>query len=91
MEVIVKARQTLSDIAIQVYGDVRAVSDIAYVNGISVTDTLEEGMALQCPEIVYDRYMQSYVRNNRISPATEYVGGDLRIRIFTEEFTKQFE
>lgn len=91
MEVTVKARQTLSDIAVQVYGDVRGVVDIAYANDIGVTDVLDEGTVLQCPDIVYDRYMQSYVQNNRISPATEYTGGDLRIKIFTEEFTKQFE
>ncbi len=70
MEVLVKPRQTLSDIAIQVYGDIRAVTLIATANSIGVTDDLKSGTVLLCPERIYDRYMQDYCRNNGISPAT---------------------
>lgn len=71
MEVIVKSRQTLSDIAVQVYGDLRAVTLVARTNGMSVTDIPEAGSVLECPEQIYDRYLQDYVRNNKLSPATE--------------------
>lgn len=70
MKVVVKRRQTLSDIAIQVYGDIRAVTDIAHANGVSVTETLEPGSVLECPDVVYDQYMQNYVRMKNIQPAT---------------------
>lgn len=71
MKVAVKARQTLSDIAVQVYGDVSAVCAVAYSNGMSVTDIPQPGAVLECPDRVYDQYMQDYVAGNGISPATE--------------------
>lgn len=71
MKVTVKARQTLSDIAVQVYGDVSAVCAIAYSNGMSVTDIPQPGSVIECPETVYDQYIQDYVTDNGISPATE--------------------
>lgn len=73
MIVTVQHRQTLSDIAIQVYGDIRGVSVIAQANKIGITDSLEHGRQLECPEIVFDRYMQDYVRKRRLEPATEEI------------------
>ena len=46
MTVTVKNRQTLSDIAIQVYGSVEAVVALAEANGVSITDDLPAGMVL---------------------------------------------
>ena len=91
MKVTVKPRQTLSDIAVQVYGDLRAVAALGAANGVGVTDTLTPGTELQCPEVVYDKYLQDYVRNNGVTPATASGNGDLRMKIFTEEFTQQFD
>lgn len=71
MIVTVQHRQTLSDIAIQVYGDIRGVSVIAQANKISISDPLTYGRQLECPEVVFDRYMQDYVRKRRLEPATE--------------------
>ena len=70
MKVTVQQRQTLSDIAIQVYGDIRGVADLMQANGLSATDDLEPGTVLECPEKVYDRYLQDYVRKRSIKPAT---------------------
>lgn len=70
MKVTVRPRQTLSDIAVQVYGDISAVPLIAKANAISITENISPGTCLECPEHVYDQYMQDYVKNNRISPAT---------------------
>lgn len=70
MIVTVLARQTLSDIAIQVYGDISGVVDIAAANNIGITDELVPGQELHCPEVVYDNYMQQYVRKRSIKPAT---------------------
>ena len=92
MEVTVRQRQTLADIAIQVYGDLRAVGDIAYANSISMTDGLVPGTVLECPDVVYDRYLQDYVTENRVSPATARSGkDDMGLGIFTDEFTEEYE
>lgn len=91
MNVIVKARQTLADIAIQEYGDLRAVVVIAAENDLSVTDDIKPGIVLKCPEIIYNRYLQRYVSVNNISPATAIGSGDgIVFRIFTNEFNNVF-
>lgn len=92
MKVTVRPRQTLADIAIQVYGDLSAICDIAAANAISITDELVPGISLECPETVYDRYLQDYVTANEISPATGFEDdGTLSVGIFTDEFTEEYE
>lgn len=90
MEVIVKPRQTLQDIAIQVYGDIRAVADIAKANDIAITDDIMPGTILMCPEVVYDRYLQDYVSMNAVSTATALDGNVPLKGVFSEEFTKEY-
>lgn len=92
MKVTVLKRQTLSDIALEVYGDLSGLPGIARANGLSMTADIEVGMALMCPDVVYDTYMQNYVRKNGIKPATAYFEneGEIRQRIFTQEFTLEF-
>ena len=92
MTVTVLKRQTLSDIALEVYGDISGLPGIARANGLSMTAELSVGQVLQCPDIVYDAYLQNYVRKYGIKPATEYSDedGEIRQRIFTEEFTLEF-
>ena len=92
MKVIVQQRQSLSDIALQVYGDISGVVAIARENGLSVTPELIVGQVLQCPDVVYDNYLQNYVRKNGIKPATLFDGlGEISQRIFTDEYTLEFE
>ena len=92
MTVTVKQRQTVSDIAIQVYGSIEAAVAIAEENGISVTDDLEAGTTIECPEKVYDRYLQSYVGKHQVIPATaEDIESEVRMKVFTEQFTKEFK
>lgn len=91
MTVTVRHRQTLTDIAIQVYGDVRGVIALSAANNISVTDPLTPGMTLLCPEEVYDRYMQDWVTKRKIIPATESEPDDeVRTNVFTKVFTEEF-
>ena len=91
MKVIVRQRQTLSDIALQIYGVLSGVIVIARQNDLAVTDELTAGMVLECPDLTFDNYLQNYVRKNGIVPATEYDGeGEIPQRIFTEEFTEEF-
>lgn len=91
MKVTVLPNQTLSDIAIQEYGVLEAVFLLAQANDISPTATLAPGMALERPDKVFNREMQAYCKNNCVSPATaETSDSEMRLRIFTEQFTKQF-
>ncbi|MBQ7899368.1 MAG: LysM peptidoglycan-binding domain-containing protein [Bacteroidales bacterium] len=92
MKITVERRQTLSDIAIQVYGDVRAVGILMVENGVSLTDDLEPGTVLECPEAEYDRYLQMYVVRRGIRPATALdPDGEIRAKVFTQEFTEEFK
>ena len=91
MRVTVLMRQTLSDIALQIYGDISGLPGIARANNIAMTADLQVGQVLECPDVVYDAYLQNYVRKYGIKPATEYDGnGEIRQRIFTEQFTLEF-
>ena len=92
MKVTVRQRQTLSDIAVQVYGDVSGVVALARANGLPVTAELVPGQVLACPDVTYDNYLQVYVRRNGIVPATLYDGlGEISQRTFTEQFTIEYE
>ena len=91
MKVTVLMRQTLSDIALEIYGDISGLPGIARANNIAMTADLQVGQVLECPDVVYDAYLQNYVRKYGIQPATEYDGnGEIRQRIFTEQFTLEF-
>lgn len=93
MKVTVLKRQTLSDLALEVYGDISGLPGIARTNGLAMTAQLEAGTVLLCPDVVYDTYLQNYVNYLNIKPATEYDDrdGEIRQRIFTEQFTLEFE
>lgn len=91
MKVKARSRQTLSDIAVQVYGDVRAAVLIAETNSLDIAGELPAGIELECPDTVYDRYMQDYAHNNGVSPAlTLDPAEDINAKIFTEQFMTEF-
>lgn len=91
MTVTVKNGQTMSDIAIQEYGDLSAVFLIAEENDISPSDNLTAGTVLRLPDVVVNKEMQDYCRNNGVSPATEVTAdSDIWLKIFTEQFTKGY-
>ena len=46
MEVKVKDRQSLLDMAVQTAGSMEAAFDLAAANGVSLTDTLADGQVL---------------------------------------------
>ncbi len=84
----VKAYQTMADIAIQEYGMLEAVCDIARSNQLGITETLVDGMLLVLPDVSYNKKMKEHCKINNISPATE---PDRNLwGIFTEEFTQEF-
>lgn len=92
MILTVNNRQTLSDIAIQVYGDIRAIAVILEANDLSATDELEPGLEINCPEVVYDHYLQTYVSKENIRPACALdPNGDIPSKIFTREYTGEYK
>lgn len=68
----VQKYQSLLDLALQIYGDARAVFDLAAANDISVTAVLAIGTELVTPESVYSnsRKVAFYALNN-VQPATD--------------------
>lgn len=91
MKTTILPGQTLSDIAIQEYGAEEAILDMARENGISPTEIPETGTVLKCPDTEYNEVMKNYCKNHDVLPATkEAADSEVRLRIFTEQFTHQF-
>jgi hypothetical protein len=91
MKVKVKDGQTLADIAVQEYGSMAAAMELARLNGLALTDIPTPGSGLQLQDAVYDRTMADYCKVNGVSPATQRDTSGVKLRIFTEEYTKEFE
>lgn len=70
MKVTVMVGQTLADIALQEYGTIEAMPLIAYSSGISLSADVHSGQVLECPDKLYDTYLQNYAKSNNIKPAT---------------------
>ena len=90
MEVIVKDGQTLADIAIQEYGALEAVVQLAFDNGMSVSDVPQTGASLRLHEKTYSRVMRDYCRTHNVQPATLRGNSTTRERIFNEIFNDTF-
>ena len=63
--------QNLLDIAIQEYGTPYAVFDLAIVNGLGITDDLEEGIILELAKNSFEENEAAdYYKKKQIGPAT---------------------
>lgn len=91
MKVQVKDGQTLADVAVQEYGSWEAMVAIARENGMSMTEVPQAGQELTLPDGAWNRMMQRWCKDNDVSPATARDGGQVRLRIFGEEFTEEFQ
>lgn len=90
MKVTVLQNQTLSDIALQVYGSLEGVFVLATDNDLSVTDELKAGQVLgyQAEKVINKQIVQYYSDNN-IHPATAFPC-DVDNRIFDNTFNLTF-
>lgn len=87
MEVTVLSGQTLTDIAIQVYGSAEGVFILAVENGLDVTADLEPGQILSFqPENIIDKSIVEYYSMNGIHPATAFIE-NWRIFDYTFDYT----
>lgn len=91
MRYMVKDGQTLADVAIENFGSWEAMAEIAWTNGMSMTETPTAGMVLLMPDATWNRTMEGWCKDNDVSPATARDEGGVRMRIFTKEFTKEFK
>ncbi len=69
-KVVVIQDQTLFDIAIQEYGSVEGVIQLAVDNDISITEVLSPGMALDISVEPIDVDIVSYYKAHGLKPAT---------------------
>ena len=72
-EIIVHNNQSLFDIAVQEYGTVEAVFDLAVANNVSITEMLTAGQVIKVPELPAEqtnREVVDYLRREGIKPAT---------------------
>ncbi len=87
----VKDGQTLADVAVQECGTWEAAVEIALENGVSLTEDVAAGTSLQLPDGVKEnRVVASYCKAHGVSPATVRDESGVKLRIFGEEFTKEF-
>ena len=90
MKVTVLQNQTLSDIALQVYGTIEGVFVLATDNDLSVTDELKAGQVLECQaDKVINKQIVQYYSDNNIHPATAFLY-DVDNRIFDNTFNLTF-
>lgn len=68
-ETMIIAQQTLLDIAIQQCGSAKAIVDIAVLNNLSITDTLETGQVVKSDKVI-DVNIADYYRNRNLKPVT---------------------
>lgn len=90
MEVVVRDGQTLADIAVQEYGVLEAVVQLAEDNGMSVSEVPATGRALHLHDRVYNWVMRDYCLAHEVQPATLRDNTTQSDRIFNEVFNESF-
>lgn len=68
MQITVRDRQSVTDIAMQYLGDPEGAIDIARLNNISVTTELQPGMLLTVPD-PKNTQITNYYESEDVSPA----------------------
>lgn len=86
MRYLVLAGQSLTDVALRVYGSADGAIVLAEENGLEVTDVLEPGQVLEYqPEKVMNKGIVQYYVAQDVRPATAMKG-----RVFDETFDLSF-
>lgn len=76
MEVKVKDRQSLPDMAVQTAGSMEAAFDLAAANGVSLTDTLADGQVLETVRAADAAVVRRYSAQG-VEPATALSGEEM--------------
>lgn len=80
--------QTLADIAIQEYGTIEVLMDIAILNGLGADASLPTGTVIRLPDLNPEPRMAERVKAQAIQPATDPLAD--HFRIFAGTFDKTF-
>lgn len=83
---IIKSGQTWADAAIEYFGTVEAVVELAAVNGASCSDDPPAGQEIWLPDKIWDARVQRYCQDQGIAPATARDESGKRPSVFSEEF-----
>ncbi len=65
-----EAGQNIFDMALQMFGDATGVYDLAVINSLSVTDSIEPGTELNEPEFETNKSVVQYFTARNLKPAT---------------------
>lgn len=89
MKVTVLSGQTLTDLAMQVYGSAEGVFTLAIENDLNVTDAIYPGQVLVYePENVMDKSVSDYYDATKTNPVTAFINPEL---IFDKTFDNTFK
>lgn len=91
MKIKIRSRQTLADLAIQLYGSIEGVFTLAQENDLEITDTLQPGSELEYdPAHTRQKWVASHFQTKEIYPSTAHTGSTDG-RIFDRTFDQSFE
>lgn len=68
--VTVLNNQSLNDLAIQEYGSIDGVMQLAVANGLSITDALKPGQVLEVPDFDGSADTVRYYKANALKPSS---------------------
>lgn len=88
----VRSGQTWADLAVEHYGTLEAVVDLAAANGEAVSDTPQAGRTIVLPEAASYPGVVLELRRRGVHPGTAQDGDtDDDSGVFTKHFTEQFK
>lgn len=90
-ETIVRTGQTWADLAVEHYGKLEAVVELAAVNGAAVDDVPQAGQRVLLPKLETDSAIVRELARRGAHPGTVYDESAERLGIFTPQFTEEFE
>lgn len=64
--------QSLLDVSVQYLGSIALAGKLALLNGLSITDALDDGVPLSLPE-AYNNVNVAFYAINNITPATDNI------------------
>ena len=82
----VQSGQTWADLAVQHFGTLEAVVELAMTNVASLSDDPAPGQLIWLPDRVWDAPQQSYCKKHGVQPATARDESGERPSVFAEEF-----
>ena len=88
---IVRTGQTWADLAVEYYGKLEAVFELAAANGQAVDDVPHAGRRVLLPKLDTDPAIVRELARRDAHPGTVYDESADHTGIFTPEFTEEFE